>query len=126
MSLLIKNAPAALEFVIDGGGAEITLGEKGHIRAPFSGTIRSVSLFADQIGSIEVDIWKTDLAGFPPAVANSITGGHPPAITNAQDSEDTVLSGWDRTVNEGDIFAFNVDSVSTIQRVTISLKVQRS
>ncbi len=126
MSLLIKSAPAALEFVIDGAGAEITTGEKGHIRAPFGGTIGSVSLFADQIGSIEVDIWKTALAGFPPAVANSITGGHPPAITNAQDSEDTVLSGWDKTVNEGDIFAFNVDSVSTIQRVTISLKVQRS
>ncbi len=126
MSLLIKNAPAALEFVIDGAGAEITLGEKGHIRAPFSGIIQSVSLFADQIGSIEVDIWKTDLAGFPPTIANSITGGHPATITLDQDSEDTVLTDWDKTVNEDDIFAFNVDSVSTIQRVTISLKIQRS
>ncbi len=126
MSLLIRNPPAALEFVIDGAGAEITLGEKGHIRAPFSGTIQSVSLFADQIGSIEVDIWKTDLAGFPPTVANSVTGGHPPAITGDQDSEDTVLTGWERTVNEGDIFAFNVDSISTIQRVTISLNIRRS
>ncbi len=126
MSLLIRNPPAALEFVIDGSGAEITLGEKGHIRAPFSGIIRSVSLFADQIGSIEVDIWKTDLAGFPPIVANSITGGHPPSITDDQDSEDTVLTGWERTVNEGDVFAFHVDSISAIQRVTISLKIQRS
>jgi len=38
---------------------------------------------------------------------------------------DAVLTGWSKSLNDGEILAFNVDSVSTIQRVTISLKIQK-
>ncbi len=43
---------------IDGGGEVIATGIKGHLRVPFSCIIDRVTLAADQVGSIQVDIWK--------------------------------------------------------------------
>ncbi len=116
----------ALEFVIDGGGSIITTGQKGHLRVPFSGTIQSVTLLADVVGDIQIDIWKSSLAGFPPTDADTITGGNEPKLTGAQSMEDSALTGWTKTFSQGDLFAFNVDSAATITRVTVILTVERN
>ncbi|MBA7714548.1 hypothetical protein ES703_123574 [subsurface metagenome] len=47
-----------ITFIIDGGGAEIALGEKGHLEIPFACTITGWTILADQSGSIVVDVWK--------------------------------------------------------------------
>ena len=125
MSVLIAPAKAELAFVIDGGGSVITAGVKGHLPVPFGCTIDRVTLTADQPGSIQVDIWKSSYAGFPPADANSITGGHEPKITADSKSEDTTLTGWSKSLDDGDILAFNVDSAVTITRVTVNLHVRK-
>ena len=117
---------ASITFIIDGGGSAITTGEKGHLRIPFACEIQRVTLLADQSGSITIDIWKDTYANFPPTDADSICGGNEPAISSAQKYEDTTLSGWTKTINAGDILTFNVDSCSTITRVTIALKVKRT
>jgi len=117
---------ASITFVIDGGGSAITTGQKGHLRIPFSCEIQSVTLLADQTGSIQVDIWKDTYANFPPTDSDSITGGNEPAISSAQKYEDTTLSGWTKTINAGDVLAFNVDSCSTITRVVVALKVKKT
>ncbi|MBA7525905.1 hypothetical protein ES705_18064 [subsurface metagenome] len=114
---------AGLSFVIDGGGAEITTGEKGHIDVPFKCTIAGQRLFADQSGSIVIDIWKDTYANFPPTVADTITAAAKPTIAaGIKDSDDT-LTGWTKSLAKGEILAFNVDSVTTIQRCTVVLRL---
>jgi len=125
VSVLIAAAKAALAFIIDGGGEAITTGVKGYLRVPFPCIIDRVTLTADQNGSIQVDIWKSSYAAFPPTDANSITGGHEPKIIASNKSEDATLTGWTTALNEGDILAFNVDSVATVTRLTVNLHVRK-
>jgi len=121
-----SSGTASLTFVIDGGGEAITTGEKGHLEIPFACTIKQVTMQADQSGSIVVDIWKDTYANFPPTDADSITASAPPTISSAQKSQDATLAGWTKSISSGDILAFNVDSCATIQRVTISLLVEKT
>ncbi len=121
---LIANGQRAIIFIIDGGGAAITTGEKGHLEIPFKCEIQQVELLGDQSGSIVIDIWKDTYGAFPPIDADSITDSAPPTITTAQKSQDSTLTGWTKTINAGDILAFNVDSVTDIERVTLILKVK--
>lgn len=115
----------SIVYVIDGGGSAITTGVKGFIEAPFNGTIKGVRLFADQPGSIVVDIWKDTYGNYPPIVGDTITAVSPPTIAADIKSQDSVLTGWTKGFSKGDIFYFNVNSCATIQRVTISMTVDR-
>jgi len=115
-----------ITFIIDGGGSVITTGQKGHLEIPFACTINQVTMLADQPGSIVVDIWKEIYTYFPPTDADSITASAPPTISSAQKSKDSTLTGWTTAIDAGDILAFNVDSCTTITRVTISLKVVKT
>lgn len=113
-----------LLFVIDGGGATITTGVKGDLGPfDFAGTIQAVTLLADQSGSIVVDIWKDTYANYPPVVGDSITASAKPTITTAVKSQDATLTGWTTSISAGDTLRFNVDSITTCQRVVVALKV---
>ena len=118
---LTNNENVAITFIIDGGGSAITTGEKGHLEIPFKCEIQRVTLLADQSGSIVIDIWKDTYANFPPTDADSITSAAPPTITTAVKSQDATLTGWTKEIAAGDILAFNVDSITTIERVTLTL-----
>lgn len=113
-----------LIFIIDGGGSAITTGEKGHLEIPFKCEIQRVTTLADQSGSIKIDIWKDTYANFPPTDDDTICGGNEPEISSATKDQDATLTDWTKTINAGDILAFNVDSASTVTRVTIALKVK--
>lgn len=112
----------ALLFVIDGGGSVITTGQKGHLEIPFAMTITGWTLLGDQSGSIVIDVWRDSYANFPPTVADTITGSEKPTLTAAQKNQDLTLSTWSPLVTAGDILAFNVDSVSTLTRVALSIR----
>lgn len=117
---------SAIVFIIDGGGEAITTGQKGHIQMPFDGEVVSVSLLADQSGDIVIDIWKDIYANFPPTVADTITASAKPTILSGVKDMDTTLTGWTKTFAEGDVLAFNVDSITDIWRVTLTLVVRRT
>ena len=117
---------AALEFLTDGGGDVITTGVQGRLVMPFNAVITAVELLADQYGSIEVDIWKSDYAGYPPSSADTICASTPPTISTAQKSQDTTLAGWTTTLNRGDCLVYNVVSASAVQQVSVVLLVTRS
>lgn len=121
-----SGTSSAINFVMDGGGSAITTGIKGDIEIPFAGTITAARLFADQTGSIVVDIWKTPYSGFPPTVSNTITASAKPTLSSALKSQDTTLTGWTKSIVAGDILRFNVDSASTLTRVTLALTITRS
>ena len=115
-----------INFVIDGGGSTITTGIKGDIVIDFACTINSVTMLADQSGSIVVDIWKDTYANFPPTDADSITASAVPTITTATKSQDATLTGWTTSIVAGNTLRFNVDSATSVQRFTVSLKVTRT
>lgn len=106
---------------VDGGGSVLTTGPKGFKSFMVAGTIIRWRLMADQGGSIEFNIFKDAYVSFPSTT--SIVAAAPPAIVADTDAEDTVLTGWDTTVNAGDVFAFEIVSVTTIQRVTLELTI---
>jgi hypothetical protein len=135
--LFVKNASAvvvgpltdghtAIEVILEGGGVAITTGIKGDIELPFAGKITAVRLFADQSGSIVIDLWKDVYANFPPDVADTITASAKPTLSSATHSQDSTLTGWTTTFAKGDILRVNVDSVATVTRVTLSLTVSRT
>lgn len=113
-------------YVIDGGGVPITSGIKGDITIPFGCTIIEWTLLADVAGSIVVDIWKDTYANYPPTVADTITGSALPTITTATKGQSSTLTGWTSTITAGDTLRFNVNSATTITRVTLSLKLART
>lgn len=121
---------AGLQFIIDGGGSAIATGMKGYLQVDFAGTITQATLLADQSGSIVIDIWKCAYADFDagsthPVVGDSITAAAKPTISADTKSQDATLTGWTTSFAAGDILAFNVDSITTVTRVTVDLKVNR-
>lgn len=117
---------ATVIVVIDGGGAAITTGVKCDLTLDFAGVIEAATLLADQSGSIVIDVWKDTYANYPPTDADSITASAPPTISSAVKSQDTTLTGWTTAVAAGDTLRFNVDSATTVTRVTLALKVRRT
>jgi hypothetical protein len=114
----------AINFVIDGGGSVISTGIAGYLQVPFDCQILEWTLLADTTGSIVVDIWKDTYANYPPIDADSITAATTPTITTADKNTSSTLTGWTTTITSGDVLAFNVDSVTTLTKVTIVLKLK--
>jgi len=110
-------------ITVDGGGSAISTGVKGYKSFPVAGVIIGVRLLADQVGSAVVDIWKDTFANYPPTVADTITAAAKPTLSTNDASEDTTLSGWTTAVAAGDVFGFNVDSATTITRLTLELTI---
>jgi len=116
---------ACVTHIIDGVGSAISPGLRGSVPIPFDCVIVGWTLVADQVGSIQLDIWKSTYASYPPSVGGSIVAAAKPAIVSGVKASSSTLTGWTTAVSAGDILAFNVDSVSTISRVTLSLSLAR-
>lgn len=127
LTLANINGTNGIGYTIDGGGAAIATGVAGTgVQVPFACTITSATLLADQTGSIVIDIWKDSYANFPPTVADTICASAKPTISSGVKSTDSTLTGWTKTIAAGDILYFNVDSVTSIQTVTLTLTVTKS
>lgn len=111
-------------ITIDGGGSSPTTGQKGYVICPYSGQIIGATLVADQSGSCVIDVWK---AAYPtvPTVANTITASALPTLSSAQITRDLTLASWATLVQANDVFGFNLNSVTTIQRVTLELLIRK-
>lgn len=120
-SQITANKKVTINYIIDGGGSALTTGVKGFVEIPYAMTITGWQIFADQSGSVVVDVWKDSYANFPPTVADTITGSEKPTLSSAQNNQDLSLSTWNTSLTAGDILAYNVDSISTITRVTVSI-----
>lgn len=113
-------------FVIDNAGIAITTGVKIDYPVPYNCKVTAWEIIADQSGSIVVDIWQDTYANFPPTVADTITTSEKPTLSAATKNTDTSLNsgnGW--TLTKGRWLRFNVDSITTVTRVTIKLSVTR-
>ncbi|MEO1169921.1 MAG: hypothetical protein AAFW97_14545 [Pseudomonadota bacterium] len=126
-SLAVDEAEVSeIVAVFDGGGAAIAADSQVDVPVGFDCTIEEVRILADQTGSIVVDIWKDTYANFPPTNADSITASAVPTISSGTKDSDATLTGWTTSISAGDTLRFNVDSATTIERATISLKVRKT
>ena len=114
--------------VFDGGGSAVTASTKtAVIRIPYACTITGWYLSGDVSGSAVVDVWKaTYSTSSVPTVANTITASAKPTISAAFAAASTTLTGWTTSVAANDCIIFNVDSCSTITKLTIELEVSKS
>ncbi len=119
------SSEVSINFIIDGGGSAITTGVKGFIEITFDMVITGWTVLGDQSGSIVVDVWKDIFANFPPVVGDSIAGSEKPTLSTADSNQDLDLTTWSPSVIAGDIIGFNVDSITTVERVTVVLRGRR-
>lgn len=113
----------SINCVIDGGGAAITTGQRGFIEVPFNCILDSWSIYLDATDNIDIEIWKTTYANFPPTSANTINTGTYQVVTDIR-AQGSVFDVTD-TINAGDILVFNVSTVSTATLATMSLKATK-
>jgi len=78
---------------------------------------------ADQVGDIVIDVWAEAWADYPPTNDDSIAGTELPTLSTNDNAQDTDLGSWTTALSAGDVLGFYVDSVSTVQRVTLSLGI---
>lgn len=121
----LRDGDAAVLLIhIDGGGSAITTGVKLDIPFPdFAATITGWELVADQSGSIVLDLWKDTYANYPPTVADTITASAKPTLSSAIKNVADGVPTWTRKINQGETIRVNVDSVSTVTRVTLGLSL---
>lgn len=121
-----RTLTSVVGLFADGGGSVLTTGRKaGYIRMPYAGIITSWTLLADVVGDIVLDVWKRAYASFPPTVADTITAAAKPTIS-ANNKASGSPTGWTTTFTADDVFAFSIDSVSTITQITLELKTERT
>jgi hypothetical protein len=125
-SALDNTKTVSVGVSLSGGGSVISTGVVADLYIPYNCTINSVTMLADQTGSIVVDIWKLSYGSYPAVNANSITALAPPTITAGIKSQDTTLTGWTKTLAAGDTLRFNVDSCSDTTRCTLVLSVTKT
>jgi hypothetical protein len=116
----------ALEFIFDGVGNPLVGGEAVTMRVPFAATIKSLTMLADDSpASTTIDIYKCAFSGYPDDLA-SIVGGTMPELAGAPSMEDTELTGWETTLEEGDVILCYIDTTDTIAKLSVILNIERS
>lgn len=97
-------------------GVEMTgtmsTGVKGDWQAPCAGTITDWAILADASCTAVFDVWRDTLANFPPTVADTVTASAKPSVSAAVKASSSTLTGWTTSFAKGDVFRFNLDSVS--------------
>lgn len=109
----------------NGSGSAITSGSKTWVYVPWAGTINNNTITCDQSGSIQFDVQTSTYSGFPGSLA-SIVSSDPPAISSAQKSQDSTLTGWTTSFSAGTVVQFSVTSATTVTNCTIVLQLTRT
>jgi hypothetical protein len=113
----------AITLAMTGGGSALPTGIAADVYVPYACTITGVTMLADQTGSVIVDIWKVAYGSYPATVTNTITASDLPTISSGVTSQDTTLTGWTTSISAGDTLRFNVNSVTAITRLNLTLTV---
>jgi hypothetical protein len=121
---ILLPSPARTKTIgvtFDGDGSPPTIGSVGYVVCQDSGTIDQWAIIADVSGSAVVDVWK--VAGAIPTNANTIAGSEKLTLSAQQLANDTSLTTWSTPVSSGDVFGFELESVSTCTRLTCEVRI---
>jgi hypothetical protein len=109
---------------IDGGGGTVSTGLSGYLEVPYDGTITGWTILSSLTGSCVIDVLKSTYGTFPPTT--SIAGTEKPTLTSQMSNQDNTLTTWTTSVTAGDIISFNVDSATTVTKLNLSIKINKS
>ena len=113
---------AVAQCTIDGDGVTPGTGICADDYIPVACTLQFAVLQSTLTGSVAVDIWMTPfVVNAPPTLANSIVSATPPTLTTAQSSIDNILSGWSKSVPANTAVRYNINSIATLTRFTLTL-----
>lgn len=104
-----------------GSGVAITTGVKAYIVLPANLFVTGWSILGNASGSIVLDVWRDTYANFPPTVADTIAGSEKPTLSSQQKNQDLTLTTWTQQLLAGEVLAINVDSVSGLEAVWLTL-----
>jgi hypothetical protein len=119
-------AVGTIGLILDGGGSTITTGYKSFTTTAFSGEILSYTVLADRTGSIVIDVWKDTYANYPLTSGDSICSTNKVTLATGIKNTDSTLTSWTKAFAVGDNFGFNVDSVSGVQKISLTLRVKKA
>jgi hypothetical protein len=112
-----------LNFIIDGGGSVLTTGSKGFCPIDTAYTISQWTIVGSPSGSCVVDVKRATYTNFPTTASIVGGSGNKPTLSSAQKNQATPTSWTSTSIAAGDILEFNVDSATTVTRVTVSLEL---
>jgi hypothetical protein len=121
LNLVSTSRVASFNFAIDGGGSTPSTGAKGQWDVPVNCTITGWTLTADQSGSAVVDVLKSTYAAFPTTA--SIAGSDKPTLSSVQKNHNLAVSQWTTSLLQGDQIQVNLNSVTTCQRLNLTIRV---
>jgi hypothetical protein len=118
-----KNASGggngAAGIVIGNGNGVPVAGSKGYLQVPYSATIVSWTVMADQIGSAQITVKKCTVGAFP--TTSSIVAAAPPNLSSQQINTSSTLTGWTTSITAADILEFKLDSATAVTRIVLEL-----
>ena len=118
--------PTAVSLTVDGGGAAITTGSKLMFSAPFPLTIDQWDIYTPgEASSIQFAVYAVSYGGFPPAGADSISGGSPILTSSAAKGQDTNPSAWS-AISQGETVALIASAVSGVTKAFVTLWFNRT
>jgi len=114
-----------LNFIIDGGGSVITTGVKGNVVLDADYTFNGWTVVSDLSGAIVVDVRRSTFGSFPTtnvdAGTSIVTGALPTITASGRSAENLSITPVDLAAR--DILEFEVNSATTITRVTVALRL---
>lgn len=118
----IAQTTVVIECTIDGNNQTPQTGVCGDAYCPVACTLSSAVMQADVAGSAIIDVWVAPfVTNTPPTNKDSITASDPPTLSSSVSSIDTVLSGWTLQIPAGSALRFNINSISDLTRVSLTL-----
>lgn len=117
-----------LQFVIGDGSSVPPTGPVGHIYLPQNCRVQvngwRISSVDGSSGSIQVDLWH-DQNRVSTSDADSICGsGSEPGLSSQSENSAASLSAWVQTLLDGGCLVANLDSITNLTQVVLSLDVE--
>lgn len=109
-----------INFLIDGGGAAITTGNKPYLQIPRLISIIGWTLLADISDSMTIDVLKNSYVNFPVAVS-MVGAGTKPYLSSQLANTGNVLDWSTATLNAGDFLLIDITVASTITKASLIL-----
>lgn len=105
----IEHTPTAIwgDYLMS---SSIQVGMTSYVQVPYSGTIISWNIVTDIACTCVLDIWKSNLS--LPTISNTITASVKPSLSSTTIASSSVLTGWSTNVATGDVFGFNLQSIT--------------
>jgi len=120
----------AFNIIFDGSGATLTTDMYVEVIVPLKMDLAEYTATANQTGIFNCDVWRQAWSSDYSSDSfvdsdDSITASAPILIDSDTSKQDTTLTGWTKGLAADDILRFQLENVTNIKKVTISMRANR-